>query len=137
MTLTLLMLGLAQAADGPLLDRDNDGVSNRHDACPDSPEDRDGFHDTDGCPDATLVTLVFTDPQGLRTDATGMLGGQALTGPGEYRVALTAGTHALKVWAAGFEPFTGYVEVRDGDPMARTITLVPSRGSAVALASGR
>ncbi len=33
------------------LDRDRDGIANRVDACPDSPEDRDGFEDEDGCPD--------------------------------------------------------------------------------------
>lgn len=136
MTLTLLALGLAHAADGPRLDRDNDGVSNRHDACPSVAEDLDGYRDTDGCPDATVVTLVFSDPQGLRTDASGMLGGQALSGPGEYQVTLMPGTHRLQVWAAGFEPFTGYVDVRDGDPMVRSVTLIPTRGTAMAVAVG-
>ncbi|MFI5308529.1 MAG: OmpA family protein [Polyangiales bacterium] len=32
-------------------DRDADGVPDADDACPDSPEDRDGFKDEDGCPD--------------------------------------------------------------------------------------
>lgn len=32
-------------------DRDGDGVKDDVDACPDTPEDRDGFHDEDGCPD--------------------------------------------------------------------------------------
>ncbi|MBE0566584.1 MAG: hypothetical protein IH621_11530 [Krumholzibacteria bacterium] len=32
-------------------DRDRDGVRDRHDRCPDLPEDRDGFQDDDGCPD--------------------------------------------------------------------------------------
>jgi hypothetical protein len=32
-------------------DRDGDGVPDRRDACPDDPEDRDGFQDDDGCPD--------------------------------------------------------------------------------------
>jgi outer membrane protein OmpA-like peptidoglycan-associated protein len=32
-------------------DRDGDGVKDDIDACPDTPEDRDGFHDEDGCPD--------------------------------------------------------------------------------------
>jgi outer membrane protein OmpA-like peptidoglycan-associated protein len=32
-------------------DRDHDGIIDRLDACPDAPEDKDGFEDTDGCPD--------------------------------------------------------------------------------------
>jgi OOP family OmpA-OmpF porin len=32
-------------------DRDHDGVYDVNDKCPDQPEDRDGFHDDDGCPD--------------------------------------------------------------------------------------
>ena len=32
-------------------DRDGDGVVDRKDTCPDSPEDLDGFEDEDGCPD--------------------------------------------------------------------------------------
>ena len=33
-------------------DNDGDGVVNADDACPDDPEDQDGFKDDDGCPDA-------------------------------------------------------------------------------------
>lgn len=33
-------------------DRDDDGIRDREDQCPDQPEDRDGFEDEDGCPDA-------------------------------------------------------------------------------------
>ncbi len=32
-------------------DRDGDGILDRHDDCPDEPEDRDSFQDGDGCPD--------------------------------------------------------------------------------------
>jgi len=32
-------------------DSDKDGIPNRKDACPDEPEDKDGFEDEDGCPD--------------------------------------------------------------------------------------
>jgi outer membrane protein OmpA-like peptidoglycan-associated protein len=32
-------------------DRDHDGILDAQDACPDQPEDRDGFADEDGCPD--------------------------------------------------------------------------------------
>jgi outer membrane protein OmpA-like peptidoglycan-associated protein len=32
-------------------DRDHDGIADATDACPDAPEDLDGWEDTDGCPD--------------------------------------------------------------------------------------
>ena len=35
----------------PSPDRDGDGILNGDDACPDDPEDRDGYQDDDGCPD--------------------------------------------------------------------------------------
>jgi outer membrane protein OmpA-like peptidoglycan-associated protein len=35
----------------PNSDRDHDGILDDVDACPDVPEDKDGFQDTDGCPD--------------------------------------------------------------------------------------
>jgi outer membrane protein OmpA-like peptidoglycan-associated protein len=35
----------------PPPDLDGDGVPDASDACPDTPEDRDGFEDDDGCPD--------------------------------------------------------------------------------------
>lgn len=35
----------------PAPDLDRDGVRGRADACPEAPEDRDGFEDADGCPD--------------------------------------------------------------------------------------
>jgi outer membrane protein OmpA-like peptidoglycan-associated protein len=36
---------------GPVGDRDGDGIPDDRDACPDEPEDHDGFQDQDGCPD--------------------------------------------------------------------------------------
>ncbi|HEX3761726.1 MAG TPA: OmpA family protein [Kofleriaceae bacterium] len=40
-----------QAAQAPPPDRDGDGIPDDQDACPDRPEDFDGFEDSDGCPD--------------------------------------------------------------------------------------
>ncbi len=39
------------AVGGRTRDRDRDGVPDDRDACPDDPEDWDGFDDEDGCPD--------------------------------------------------------------------------------------
>jgi OmpA-OmpF porin, OOP family len=38
-------------AQTPPPDRDGDGIPDEQDACPDRPEDVDGFEDADGCPD--------------------------------------------------------------------------------------
>lgn len=40
------------AAPPGAYDRDADGASDAEDACPDQPEDCDGYQDEDGCPDA-------------------------------------------------------------------------------------
>ena len=42
---------LAAARGTPAADRDGDGIPDAKDACPDRPEDKDGFEDDDGCPD--------------------------------------------------------------------------------------
>jgi outer membrane protein OmpA-like peptidoglycan-associated protein len=45
-----LLLGLGCGAQ-PTNDRDGDSLIDLEDQCPDEPEDRDGFMDSDGCPD--------------------------------------------------------------------------------------
>jgi len=42
---------LRLARGTPAADRDGDGIPDDKDACPDRPEDFDGFEDDDGCPD--------------------------------------------------------------------------------------
>ena len=45
---------LSRLADAPRpqpIDRDGDGILDRDDLCPDVAEDKDGFEDTDGCPE--------------------------------------------------------------------------------------
>ena len=41
----------------PPPDRDADGIVDKHDTCPDEPEDFDGFQDEEGCPDPTTITV--------------------------------------------------------------------------------
>jgi outer membrane protein OmpA-like peptidoglycan-associated protein len=41
----------SRIARTPAPDRDGDGIPDDQDACPDRPEDKDGFEDADGCPD--------------------------------------------------------------------------------------
>ena len=44
-------VGLVSAERGRPGDRDGDGIPDELDACPNEPEDKDGFQDADGCPD--------------------------------------------------------------------------------------
>jgi large repetitive protein len=43
--------GKAAPARPAVRDRDGDGIPDEADKCPNEPEDRDGFEDSDGCPD--------------------------------------------------------------------------------------
>lgn len=49
--LLCLLLSAPAFASSPQHDRDQDGLPDVKDVCPDDPEDRDGFEDEDGCPD--------------------------------------------------------------------------------------
>ena len=45
------MLGYTMPEKEPIIDTDGDGIPDEDDACPNDPEDFDGFEDEDGCPD--------------------------------------------------------------------------------------
>jgi hypothetical protein len=46
------------------IDKDNDGIPNAVDKCPDQPEDKNGYEDQDGCPDEDQrVAAVEADQQ--------------------------------------------------------------------------
>jgi outer membrane protein OmpA-like peptidoglycan-associated protein len=49
---TLGVHGMFDSAPRLPKDRDGDGILDRNDRCPDDPEDKDGFEDEDGCPEA-------------------------------------------------------------------------------------
>ena len=54
-------LGVTYTRDGR--DRDHDGVPDNLDQCPDEPEDRDGYKDSDGCPDNDNDNDTIPDSQ--------------------------------------------------------------------------
>jgi outer membrane protein OmpA-like peptidoglycan-associated protein len=67
------------AAPAAPADRDHDGILDNVDKCPDTPEDKDGFEDADGCPDPDndgdgvldAADKCPTTPKGVKVDATG------------------------------------------------------------------
>ena len=46
------MLGVSWWMEGKPADTDEDGLADRDDKCPEQAEDKDGFEDSDGCPEA-------------------------------------------------------------------------------------
>jgi outer membrane protein OmpA-like peptidoglycan-associated protein len=72
-----IALGARRAAGDKALketpgDRDNDGIPDAQDQCPDRPEDKDGFQDADGCPDIDndgdgVLDVADKCPQELET----------------------------------------------------------------------
>ncbi|MBK7581041.1 MAG: thrombospondin type 3 repeat-containing protein [Myxococcales bacterium] len=55
------ILGLMYVAEGG--DRDGDGIPDDKDQCPTVPEDKDGYQDNDGCPDADNDGDMIPDEQ--------------------------------------------------------------------------
>jgi outer membrane protein OmpA-like peptidoglycan-associated protein len=53
------------------VDRDGDGTIDASDACPDQPEDHDGFEDGDGCPDADNDKDGVVDAEDVCPDLAG------------------------------------------------------------------
>ncbi|MEL6344943.1 MAG: OmpA family protein, partial [Myxococcota bacterium] len=82
-----------------ITDRDLDGIVDKDDACPDTPEDIDQYSDADGCPDpSTAVFVQIVDSDGevvpgvvARMDS-GEYGGafDLSLHPGEYQISAEA-----------------------------------------------
>ncbi len=53
----------AQTQDDGTGDRDNDGILDRDDTCPDDPEVYNGIEDTDGCPDVDRPLVIESDSE--------------------------------------------------------------------------
>jgi outer membrane protein OmpA-like peptidoglycan-associated protein len=53
----------AVAQDDGLGDRDNDGILDKDDACPDDPEVYNGIEDTDGCPDVDRPLVIEAESE--------------------------------------------------------------------------
>jgi outer membrane protein OmpA-like peptidoglycan-associated protein len=52
-----------QKQDDGTGDRDNDGIADRDDACPDDPEVYNGIEDTDGCPDVDRPLVIEAESE--------------------------------------------------------------------------
>jgi outer membrane protein OmpA-like peptidoglycan-associated protein len=61
-------LGLSWTMSLANRDRDHDGIPDKQDRCPETPEDYDGFQDDDGCPDLDNDADGIVDAQDLAPD---------------------------------------------------------------------
>ena len=103
-------------------DRDDDGIPNKEDRCPEEPEDRDGYRDGDGCRDpSTRVHLIVRDAEGrtvvgARSRLTGE-GGRG-SGAGDWRAEVHHGVYRLQIEADGYRSSDEQVVVPEqGDLM--------------------
>lgn len=113
-------------------DRDQDGVPDRLDACPDDPEDLDRHRDEDGCPDPSAsVHIVVEDHLG---DAiyTAELSVETELGPlegsGDPTFTLHPGDYPLQVRFPRYAPYQGSLPVPTAASMEHRVRLVPEFG---------
>ena len=113
------------------LDTDSDGLLDSVDACPEQPEDKDGWMDADGCPDPSAkVTVRIVDGQGkLVPGATSSVSGpQSFEGGAEQSGQLHAGTYQLRASAETWLPDAASFEVVEGVDQVVTVLLQPAPG---------
>jgi hypothetical protein len=99
-------------------DKDGDGVPDSLDACPNEPEDKDGFQDEDGCPDLdTTATASPTPTTAARTSPrTRTASRTATAAPSSTTIRTGSPTPPI---AAPVSPRTGMA--------SRTRTVAPTR----------
>ena len=108
-------------------DRDDDGIPNKEDRCPEEAEDRDGYQDEDGCRDpSTRVHLVVRDAEGHTVaSAASVLSGAGGRGEGggDWSAEVHHGVYTLTVQAEGYKPLSEQVVVPEAASFAVTHTL--------------
>ncbi|MCB9777255.1 MAG: OmpA family protein [Alphaproteobacteria bacterium] len=114
-------------------DRDGDGIVDDIDRCPDKAEDRDGFRDTDGCPDdAAMTTVRFVDEDGEPVPDVRMAIDQE-SGFRELNPAkanpVHPGTWGLQATSPGFVPLETTIEVPEADRHEITKVMVRPHGT--------
>jgi outer membrane protein OmpA-like peptidoglycan-associated protein len=85
------------------IDTDGDGLIDRVDECPTDPEDLDGIHDEDGCPDPTSVVIYVRDDAGKEV-AAATHSVNDIMGRAGVEFMLPGGKYKVSVEAPGYEP---------------------------------
>lgn len=95
-------------------DKDLDGILDKDDACPTDPEDKDSVKDSDGCPEATIVTVVVVDQFGDPVKSATWAQGDKSGSPGAS-LELFGGSYAFNAKADGYKPGEATVQVPDAE----------------------
>lgn len=98
----------------PTPDRDLDGIVDKHDRCPEGPEDIDSYADEDGCPDPSYtVDFAVTGRRTAPLSATLTLDGpdKLTLQPGDRYAPLHPGTYSVRAEVPGYLDWTGTIEV--------------------------
>jgi outer membrane protein OmpA-like peptidoglycan-associated protein len=112
-------LGYEPATEG---DSDMDGILDGKDACPQDPEDFDGYMDEDGCPEATPVTVVLINKRDEQvTGGTWTLGDA--TGATGDQLELEAGKYSVTASHEDYKPAALDATVPDGGPHTVTVNM--------------
>ncbi|MFT5584155.1 MAG: outer membrane protein OmpA-like peptidoglycan-associated protein [Cognaticolwellia sp.] len=109
-------------------DRDDDGIFDDVDSCPDTPEDVDNFEDSDGCPEATPVTVKVVDGDGAEISSASWTQGSATGSSGES-LELEEGKYSFSASAGGFGSNTIEKSIPGGEGVVVRIQLGALPGS--------
>ncbi|MEQ1568594.1 MAG: OmpA family protein [Myxococcota bacterium] len=111
-------------------DVDQDRILDASDDCVRLPEDRDGWKDTDGCPEDTHLTARVVDEAGaplVHVQATLAGPGLSRTFVGSQELDLPPGTYTLYASDSGWLDATMTFSIADGPPQALDLILHPRR----------
>jgi outer membrane protein OmpA-like peptidoglycan-associated protein len=114
----------------PRLDRDldGDGLVDRLDACPEQPEDIDGWEDQDGCADPTSQLAVrVVDREGYIVTSASfeVRGPQGARGPAQAELALHPGHYRINASAPGWAGAPAEIDLALGQDQEIALALVP------------
>jgi outer membrane protein OmpA-like peptidoglycan-associated protein len=121
-------------------DKDGDGVTDRLDACPLDPEDKDRHKDEDGCPDPSTKVHVLVQDHFGDVIFGADLGIETPLGPklgtGDTTVELHPGSYPLSVQVPRFAPHVGALVVPAAPTHEHIIKLEPLFGEVRVVVQG-
>ena len=122
-----VMLGLG-FEPGLVSDRDGDGIFDDVDDCPETPEDLDLYEDSDGCPEATPVTVKVVDGNGAEINGATWTQGSASGRSGES-LELEEGKYSFSATAGGYGSNTIEKSIPGGEGVEVRVQLGALPGS--------
>ncbi|MED5371730.1 MAG: OmpA family protein [Myxococcota bacterium] len=120
-----LMAGIGWEPSWGPIDTDNDGVMDDVDQCVTDPEDLDGVMDSDGCPEATRVTVLVVDADGNEVPG-GTWSGAGNSGASGDVMEIFGGSAAISAKAEGFLDGAVTADVPDAESFTVSVPLTPA-----------